>query len=277
MNPPDDELTEMVDDATAQFLADLRQLGAGPAPAPSAELAAMLSGGPPGVATVVALPGPHRRPGLGGAGLARTAVVAAALLAALVLAGMNHALPPVAQQMVSRVVDVFTPLHIDPPDAPGIKHPGERRPTAPAGVAPLRTGTPSVGRLGDPDRRPPLDNAVPAVRPPARGSTPSAPRDAPTAGSTPARAVPPARATHAPVPAGGATPPPVADAQNQQGDQDGQPTESAEPTEPAEPSASADAHSARPAPAPKQTRQHPAHDGRGKSSGKSRQDHRAEH
>jgi hypothetical protein len=90
-------------DDVARFLVEMRALGEGDPPAPSAELAALLSG---------ATPLRTRRPLYRVA--ARSALVAAACIVALVVAAASHSLPQPAQRVVSDFVDVLTPFEIAP-------------------------------------------------------------------------------------------------------------------------------------------------------------------
>lgn len=116
------------DDVT-RFLTEMRALGEVPAPEPSAELAALLAG-----ATPMTL---YRRRAL--RVVLRTAVVAALMLSALVVAAANHSLPRPAQRVVSNVVNDLTPFHIDSdrsgpgvvPPMPSDKPTNRIRPTAP--------------------------------------------------------------------------------------------------------------------------------------------------
>jgi hypothetical protein len=103
------------DDVT-RFLMELRALGDGPTPRPSAELAALLGGS----TSLRSLDGSRRalvRTAL------RTATVAAVLLGVLVVAAANHSLPAPAQRVVSHVVNVLTPFHIAPNQAPPVIEP----------------------------------------------------------------------------------------------------------------------------------------------------------
>jgi hypothetical protein len=98
----------------AQFLAELRALGQCAAPTPSPELTALL-----GRARMVR-PRALRV-------LARTAAAVAAGVAASVIAAANHDLPAPAQRVVSNVVNVLTPFHIDPPKHAPAPLPSPRR------------------------------------------------------------------------------------------------------------------------------------------------------
>ena len=93
---------EGADADVAQFLAELHALGQCAAPTPSAELTALLGGARP----------PRRR---ALRVVARTAVAVAAAVLASVVAAANHDLPSPAQRVVSNVVNVLTPFHIEPP------------------------------------------------------------------------------------------------------------------------------------------------------------------
>jgi len=88
------------DDVT-RFLTELRALGDGPPPSPSAELAALLGGATPLVDRRVLV-----------RTVLRSAAIAAILLGVLVVAAANHSLPAPAQNVVSNVVNVLTPFHI---------------------------------------------------------------------------------------------------------------------------------------------------------------------
>ena len=133
------------DDVT-RFLTELRALGDGPPPEPSAELAALLGGATPLLSRRALV-----RTAL------RTAAVAAILLGVLVVAAANHSLPAPAQRVVSNVVNVLTPFHIgrdhpqpviEPPrpgDKPRPVVPSHRpTPTHPA-TPPHRTTPPAGG------------------------------------------------------------------------------------------------------------------------------------
>lgn len=89
--------------AMTQFLAELRDLGTGPAPEPSPELAALLAGAAP--------LGPTRRRRHRRAVLV-SAAVAAAVVASTGVAAARNDLPAPAQRLVSTVVDRLTPFHI---------------------------------------------------------------------------------------------------------------------------------------------------------------------
>ncbi|MGH8860610.1 MAG: hypothetical protein ACRDVG_05140 [Jatrophihabitantaceae bacterium] len=139
----DDDLTEMT--ATTpdleQFLDELRALADVPSPEPSEELAAVLSG--------------ERSAGrlLRGRSLTSLAV-AATVVAMLVIGAATHQLPGPAQRLVSGVVNVVTPFHIDtdarhaqrsptPPRAhPHHAHPHHARPHGAVRLAPATRGGP---------------------------------------------------------------------------------------------------------------------------------------
>jgi hypothetical protein len=138
------------DDVT-QFLTELRLLGIGEPPEPSAEVAALL-GAPPSLtrrrATRV---------------LVRSGLAAAALVIAVVAAAANHDLPQPAQRVVSNVVNVLTPFEIAPRKA--------SPPTPP-------TVVPSVPRAAVPTTPAPHPRAtrtahpiVPVPVPPSRAAT----------------------------------------------------------------------------------------------------------
>jgi hypothetical protein len=112
-----------------QFLSDLRVLGEDPAPAPSAELAALFAG-----ASSLAVARARRstlarhRVGLA---IAAIAVSTAGLTG---VAAAHDSLPQPAQLVVSRVVNDLTPFHVDPSRANGPateqrSHPPATRPT----------------------------------------------------------------------------------------------------------------------------------------------------
>jgi hypothetical protein len=121
VNPRDDHYDDMSDvdltgsgtggpdglngDAAAltRFLTELRSLGEGESPAPTPELEAIFAGATP-------IPARRRRVARGAR---RALVAAAAVVAGLVIAAANHALPATAQRVVSHVIDSVTPFHID--------------------------------------------------------------------------------------------------------------------------------------------------------------------
>lgn len=139
MRPPGDEYDEMTDglgvrrtaggqpaagdDDITHFLTELRALGDGPPPEPSRELAALLAGAHPFFARRMLVQV-----------AVRTALVAALVIGLLVAAAANHSLPQPAQKVVSHVVNVLTPFHIDPRDLP---------PTTPVPTPPPLSPTPS--------------------------------------------------------------------------------------------------------------------------------------
>ena len=134
-----------------RFLADLHTLGEGPAPEPTAELAALFAG-------VSSLDAARARRGpLGrhrvGLVIAAVAVSTAGLTG---LAAANTQLPQPAQRVVSRVVNDLTPFHVDP-----------SRPPAP---------TPA------PHPSTPAEDSPPTHPDPA-GATSSEPRDSESAGA----------------------------------------------------------------------------------------------
>src|SRR5690242_6549598 len=118
MSPRNDDDFEMTDMSARNaelttFLSQLRALGEGPAPEPSPEVEALLGG------AVLLRP---RRSRL----LRRVAVAAAAavvLMVATAVAAAHHSLPAPAQRMVSNVVNLVTPFHIDPVTDPGPRPP----------------------------------------------------------------------------------------------------------------------------------------------------------
>ena len=139
MSPFDDDLDAMTTGAggaaplIGQFLVELRAFGDGQAPTPSAELSAAFAG-----ATV--LRGRRRR---------RLSLIAAAA-AVLLVVGVGAAttrLPQPAQSLVSRLVNVLTPYHLDPAREPArapvlpvpVTTPGSHRTTAPAPPSPTPT------------------------------------------------------------------------------------------------------------------------------------------
>jgi hypothetical protein len=116
------------DDGVTRFLTELRALGDGPAPTPTPELAALLGRRP-------ALP---RRAVIRIA--VRTALVAAAVITALVVAAANHSLPSPAQRVVSHVVNVLTPFHINRDVPPAVEPPRPSdKPQPPARTTPHRS------------------------------------------------------------------------------------------------------------------------------------------
>lgn len=98
----------VADDAAAvtDFLAELRSLGEGPAPAPTPELQALFAG-VPSIATARRHHGPLLR---------RAALIAAATVVGTTAAAAGHSLPQPAQQVVSNVVNTLTPFHISEDD-----------------------------------------------------------------------------------------------------------------------------------------------------------------
>ena len=145
-------------DEVTRFLTELRALGDGPPPTPSAELAALLGGA---------------TPLFGRRALVRTAVrtgaIAAILLGVLVVAAASHSLPSPAQRVVSNVVNVLTPFHIgtdhpqpmiepprpsDKPTPTQLPSPSPSpTPTRPRTTAPV-VGGEDDGRNGGGDGRP---------------------------------------------------------------------------------------------------------------------------
>jgi hypothetical protein len=137
--------------AVTRFLVEMSSLAEVDAPAPTAELEAILTGLATGAARRRAL---HRRLAV------RAALVAAATVAGLIAAAANHTLPEPAQRVVSNVVNSVTPFHIDPgtgkPPAtvPPARHHlgGEHEPGGRSDDrlgAPTSDGTPSSERSDD--------------------------------------------------------------------------------------------------------------------------------
>jgi hypothetical protein len=156
MRPPNDESDEMRNltgptrsaaggasgeqDDVARFLTELRALGEGPPPPRSSEVSALISG--------VQLLHRHRAYRV----VVRTALVAAALVAGLVVAAAQDGLPQPAQRVVSNVVDNLTPFQIapdrhGPPSAP----PVTPAPTHHASPTPTRHVTAPPTSPGDGD------------------------------------------------------------------------------------------------------------------------------
>lgn len=140
--------------AVTLFLTELRDLGRGPAPEPSAELAALLGG-----ATPISRATTGHRGAVGHLRHARrVALIAAAAAAVLILTGVgaaHHALPGPAERLVSTVVNTITPFHITdrPPHslAPASPPPSARH-TAPSGSddqAPTEPGHPTGSASGE--------------------------------------------------------------------------------------------------------------------------------
>lgn len=147
-------------DAVTQFLTDLRSLADGPAPAPSAELLAAFGGAVPLAS--------RRRP-------ARRVLAAAAAVAVLGgtgVAAARNQLPEPAQRLVSRVVDVLTPFHLDPADRVAPKP----APNVPALPLPSQSPTPAAPAG-------PGDTPDPSGTEDHRGGTPSGSEDGTGAGS----------------------------------------------------------------------------------------------
>lgn len=94
----------------SRFVAELRALGAGPAPAPSPALEALLAGVIP-LASRAPRSFRHRRAYLIGA-------AAASVIALTGVAAAHDSLPQPAQLLVAHVVNVLTPFHIDLSSAP---------------------------------------------------------------------------------------------------------------------------------------------------------------
>lgn len=132
----------------ARFVAELRALADGPAPAPSPALAALLGG---------AIPiGPrrlrHRRAYLIGA-------AAASVVAMTAVAAAHDSLPQPAQLVVAHVVNVLTPFHIDPSSAPGQEprtHPASPEPGSPATKTPTGMVPPPRAPSRSVDREEPV-------------------------------------------------------------------------------------------------------------------------
>ena len=180
--------------ALAQFLSDLRALGTGPAPQPSAELDAYL--GRPASELDVRRHRRHRR----------AAVVAAAAACTVTLTGVAAAadvLPGPAQRMVSRVVNDTTGLHLGGDSSSDrTPHPGgsvgilpatatdDRPPTSPG--APGTGEDTGGGATGTPDETPApgggagepggSNSPEPGDGYPAAGSTPAPTRSGPEPG-----------------------------------------------------------------------------------------------
>jgi hypothetical protein len=115
------------------FLADLRALGQREPPTPCADLAALFAGASPiGIVR-------RRRAGRSRRRRMRFAVAAAAAttIGLTVVAAANDKLPQPAQRVVSRLVDVLTPFHVDPAAAPAVVPVKERPHDLPAPAASL--------------------------------------------------------------------------------------------------------------------------------------------
>jgi hypothetical protein len=140
--------------ALTAFVAQV-QSRAAEAPAPSAELAAMLEHGVPAearvtVATPVVAP-PARR----AVSWTRYALVGTAALAGLLGAGAANALPAPAQRAVADVVEWVTPLHLPRPAAdeptPAVVPSSTPTPSQAATPAPAATRSPEPEQSGDDD------------------------------------------------------------------------------------------------------------------------------
>jgi hypothetical protein len=191
-----DVVAELLDDARgrsigpraedaelAAVLSAVRQLGSGPAPAPSAALAAAFAGVATDELAVRRLRRRHR------AALAAL-VIGMTSIGATGVAAANDTLPPGPQKVVSRMVDDLTPFRIDP--APSVApSPSPRSPASstavphPAPVVPGDQGepsnlidAPSPGATGgsnepDPETSGGEQSTEPTSQPsePSRGST----------------------------------------------------------------------------------------------------------
>ncbi len=156
MRPPGDEYDEMTDglgvrrtaggqpaagdDDVTHFLTELRALGDGPAPEPSRELAALLAGAHPFFARRVLVQV-----------AVRTALVAAVVIGLLVAAAANHSLPQPAQKVVSHVVNVLTPFHIDPRDLPPATTVPTAPPVSPSPAHPIAPVSPADPSSSEPE------------------------------------------------------------------------------------------------------------------------------
>ena len=133
-----DEVTRVEADdaagaAVARFVTEMRALGEGPAPVPSPELAAILGGARPRRLLT------HRRPARRAQRPRRVlayATAAAVMVGAAGVAAANDTLPQPAQRVVSRVVNMLTPLHIDPSRPATPVEPPRPAPTKTAPAAP---------------------------------------------------------------------------------------------------------------------------------------------
>jgi hypothetical protein len=114
--------------AVSDFLEDLQALGTQRPPEPPAELATLLVGVTPLGAARRRLT--HSRAVIAGA-------AAIAVLGTTGVAAANDSLPQPAQRMVSNVVNLLTPFHIDPPSP----RPAPNRPEIP--IAPAVTPSPT--------------------------------------------------------------------------------------------------------------------------------------
>ena len=190
MNGFDDDWTEMTSTAGADsggagaqpptpaavtmFLSDLRELGEGPVPEPSPELAAFLGG------VVPLAPARERR-------RVRRRHVALGVAASILVAGTGGVaaagrLPAPAQRLVSDVVDHLTPFTIPQgggPASPSVAPSGRRGPAAPVVPAPASHFTEPSDRSEPTDRSEPSDASEPAGQSDATG------RSEPTDGSEP--------------------------------------------------------------------------------------------
>jgi hypothetical protein len=164
MRPPGDEYDEMNDgpgvrraaggratagdDEVTHFLTELRALGESAPPQPSPQLSALLSGAHPifGRRAIIKI-------------ALRTALIAALIIGALVIAAANHSLPRPAQKVVSHVVNVLTPFHIGrgitpapaAPTSPTVprRHPSPAGSTSPPGPRTSPVPQPGGGGSGD--------------------------------------------------------------------------------------------------------------------------------
>ena len=136
-------------DEVTRFLTELRALGDGPPPTPSAELTALLGGATPLLSRRAVV-----------RTVLRSAAIAAVLLGVLIVAAANHSLPAPAQRVVSNVVNDLTPFHIGnnqpqpviEPPRPSDKPTPTHRPTPSHSATPThpRVTAPVVG--GEDDR-----------------------------------------------------------------------------------------------------------------------------
>ena len=189
------------DAALQQVLVDVRLLGAGPVPQPSAALTALLTGATPLPTPEVGLSRPA-----GGRHRSRRSPLRAVVLSVLVgfsvltASAAANALPREAQRTVAHVLNILTPFHFPSPPqqlpTPGGSTPGpvvsSVGPSASTSGAPSRSTAPLApsGRSVSPPTAAPLIPAPPTAAPPAGGGAPVRPSAAPSEESSDGNAHP---------------------------------------------------------------------------------------
>jgi hypothetical protein len=136
------EADEAAGAAVARFVTEMRALGEGPAPVPSPELAAILGGA--SSHRLLSRRRPARRAQRSRRVLAY-ATAAAVMVGTAGVAAANDTLPQPAQRVVSRVVNMLTPLHIDP------SRPA--KPVEPPRPSPIRTAPAVPPQVDDSESR----------------------------------------------------------------------------------------------------------------------------